>query len=152
MDCNRHTYFSAFYHIVFSTKEREPLLRDDVRVRTQQYIIGFSNKHKVRVMAINGMPDHLHFLIYVQSPALVISDYMRELKKATNKLINEQMGYRGRFRWQEGYFCQAISRERVDSCCRYIQNQQEHHKKLSFHDEWLAIMYGVSNDERQSNS
>ena len=152
MDCNRHTYFSAFYHIVFSTKEREPLLCDEVRVRTQQYIIGFSNKHNVRVMTINGMPDHLHFLIYVQSPALVISDYMRELKKATNKLINEQMGYRGRFRWQEGYFCQAISRERVDSCCRYIQNQQEHHKKLSFHDEWLAIMHGISNDEGKSNS
>lgn len=139
MELNRDTYFTLFYHIVFSTKERQRTLVPKVLVRLLQYMIAYCRNNGTTPLIVNGVPDHIHMLLYVNSPSFSLPNFMRELKKSTNKLCNNALGYRGRFAWQAGYFAQALSRERVSGCFDYIKNQQMHHEGMTFAQEWEKL-------------
>ena len=75
-------------------------------------------------------------LLFVSSPTFDLPAFVRDLKKNTNKICNEDYGFRGMFAWQSGYFAQALGRDRVDVCYNYIKNQQAHHVGMSFSEEW----------------
>lgn len=145
---NRDTYFTLFYHIVFSTKERREYLIPQVLVRLQPYITVYCKNHGTTPLIVNGVNDHIHMLFYVNSPSFSLPDFMRELKKSTNKLCNTILGYRGRFAWQAGYFAQSISRERVHGCFEYIRDQQIHHRGMSFAQEWEKLRSDYNKDGR----
>ena len=143
---NRDTYFTLFFHLTFSTKQRMRLLTPPVQLRLQQYMITFCKNNGVVPLIINGVRDHMHLLFYVCSPSFCISDFVRELKKCTNKLCNESLGYNGLFSWQKGYFAQAISRDRVPGCYEYIRNQQKHHIGMTFSEEWEKMKAAYEKD------
>lgn len=139
MNLNRDTYFTLFYHIVFSTKDRKGYLIPQVLVRLQQYMIAYCRNNGTTPLIVNGVSDHIHILLYVNSPSFSLPDFMRELKKSTNKLCNVVFGYGRQFAWQAGYFAQALSRDRVDGCYEYIKNQQLHHQGMTFAQEWEKL-------------
>ncbi len=91
------------------------------------------------MLAINGMPDHLHFLIGMKS-SCCLSDLVREIKKSTNVFINEKRFVKFNFEWQEGYGVFSYSHSALDDIIHYINNQKEHHKKKSFKEEYIKIL------------
>lgn len=152
MEATRNTFYSAFYHIVFSTKNRIPFLTGERRVRLQQYMVAFIRNNGAQVIIVNGMPDHMHLLVHTSKPSFSLPNFMRELKKSTNQLLNIQMGLGGKFQWQSGYYAQTLGRSQVQSCYSYIRDQELHHTRLSFDDEWEKIMEGILKDESIQNS
>lgn len=113
MEYNRNTYFSAFYHIVFSTKDRQRFLEGDIKTNLLRYMVAFAKNNHAHLIIVNGMPDHIHMLIHVSSPSFLMSDFVRELKKSTNKVLNQNYGFGGRFKWQSGYYVQSLGRSQV---------------------------------------
>ena len=144
---NRDTYFTLFFHVTFSTKQRMRLLTPSIQLRLQPYMTSFCKNNGAVPLIINGVRDHMQLLFYVSSPSFCLSDFVRELKKCTNKLCNDTLGYNGLFSWQKGYFAQAISRERVPGCYEYIKNQQKHHISMTFAEEWEKMKKDYQKDE-----
>lgn len=108
------TYTSLYYHIVFSTKKRTPLLRNkEILDHLKAYVIGYTNNSGAKSIIVNGTKDHIHLLFQVNNTHFDISEFVRELKKSTNKMLNETF-FNGRFTWQEGYFVGTISRWDTD--------------------------------------
>jgi len=101
------------------------------------------------MLAINNMPDHLHLLVGFGT-TISMADFMEEVKSISSKFINEKEWIRGKFEWQRGYGVFSYSRSQIDSVINYISNQQEHHKKSSFKEEYLNYLrkFEVDYDER----
>ena len=146
MDFQRDTYFTAFYHLTFSTKHRLRLLTPRIQLVLQRYIVAFCKDQKVKLLIVNGVRDHIHLLFFVSSPAFDRPGFVRELKKSTNKLCNNELGYMGQFAWQSGYFAHALGRDRVDSCYEYIKDQQKHHIGMTFAEEWEMMKEAYEKD------
>lgn len=106
-----------------------------------------TNKHKL--LAINGMPDHVHILIGLR-PSQSISDLMQDVKGNSSKWINEKRFVRGKFSWQEGYGAFSYSKPELPNLIHYINNQQEHHRKKTFNEEYLDLLkeFGIDYDDR----
>ena len=90
-------------------------------------------------MAINGMADHIHLLIG-QSPDIALSDLMKAVKEASSRFINDKRWVRGHFKWQRGFGAFSYSRSQVSTVAKYIEDQERHHAKHSFRDEYLALL------------
>ena len=133
-----NTYTRIYLHIIFAVHDRENLLRDEWRNHLFRYIYGACEKHKHHVYAINGMSDHLHLLIGM-NPTESVSQFVQSLKMQSSKWINDNY-YHGHFNWQSGYGAFSYSKSQVPVVCRYIANQQEHHKHVSFRDELISIL------------
>jgi REP element-mobilizing transposase RayT len=140
---------SNFAHLVFSTKNREPLISGDVASRIYAYMAGIVNDKRAAVMAINGMPDHVHLLIK-SSKTVSDADFMKELKGGSSTWINEQRIVPGRFKWQAGYGWFSVSPKDIGQVKAYIEKQAEHHKKRSFQEEYRKFLetYQIEYDER----
>ena len=108
------------------------------------YTIGYINNTGAKSIIVNGIEDHIHLLFQINSTHFNISEFVRELKKSTNKMLNQTF-FNGRFAWQEGYFVGTISRWDTDKIKGYIQYQEEHHKTMSFEEEWDAILNSIEN-------
>ena len=91
------------------------------------------------MLAINGMPDHIHFFIGM-NPVCCLSDLVREVKKASNEMINENKLSKFKFNWQEGYGAFSYSHSQIDNVAKYVLNQKEHHKKISFKEEYIDFL------------
>ena len=142
------TYLSLHYHLVFSTKGREPLIAAPWLSRLHLYLGGVANGLGARSEVVGGTADHVHLLVELRATH-TLADFMRELKKASSKWCHDEMG-QDNFAWQEGYAAFTVSASALDEVRRYIENQEEHHRKRSFRDE-LKIMLqrsGVKFDER----
>ena len=90
-------------------------------------------------MAINGMPDHVHLLIGL-NPDIALSDLVRDVKAASSRLINDDRWVRGHFNWQRGYGAFSYSKSQVSRVAKYIEEQEQHHAKRSFRDEYEALL------------
>lgn len=101
------------------------------------------------MLAIFCMPDHTHILVGLQ-PLIAISDLVRDVKAGSSKFINDQQWIKGKFNWQKGFGAFSYSRSQIDTVVKYILNQEEHHKKKSFKDEYLGLLkkFEISYDER----
>jgi REP element-mobilizing transposase RayT len=104
---------------------------------------------KQKMIAINNMPDHIHLLVGLK-PDVALSDLVRDVKANSSKFINEKRWMVGRFGWQEGFGAFSYSRSQLDTVIRYIQNQQKHHAKKSFQEEYVELLekFGVVYDKR----
>ena len=91
------------------------------------------------MLAINGMPNHIHMLIGMR-PSCCLSDLVREVKKSSNTFINEKKITRSKFQWQEGFGSFSYSQSNLDLVIKYIMNQKEHHKRKSFRDEYIDLL------------
>ena len=140
------TYLSLHYHIVFSTKGRRPTISDAWITQFHEYLGGPAKGLKAFPQGVGGVADHVHRLVGL--PATVsLSDFMRELKKASSAWVHDVVGVRD-FTWQEGYSAFSVSATARESVRAYIANQAEHHRKKSFRDELLEMLEraGVSVD------
>ena len=144
-----NTYSQIYIQIVFAVEGRQNLIPPERNNELQKYITGIVSGQKQKLIAINNMPDHLHLLVGLK-PDLALSDLVRDVKAGSSKFINEQRWVMGRFSWQEGFGAFSYSRSQLDAVIRYIQDQQKHHAKKSFREEYVELLekFGVDYDPR----
>jgi REP element-mobilizing transposase RayT len=133
------TFSQIYIQVVFAVKGRQSLISRKWEEELYKYITGIISNKGQKLIAINGMPSHIHFLIGM-SPSCCLSDLVREIKKSTNGFINEKKFSNLKFEWQEGYGAFSYSHSALDNVIKYIQNQKEHHKKKSFREEYVDFL------------
>ena len=127
------TFLSLHYHLVWSTKGRVPFIDAEWRERLHEYLGGTVNGLGGRCGAVGGTADHVHVLAELRATHL-LADFMRELKKASSIWVHQEMRRR-EFAWQEGYAGFTLAAKSVEAVRKYIQNQEEHHRRRSFREE-----------------
>lgn len=142
------TYTQVYIHIIFAVKGRESLIKQGWEENLYQYITGVVQAKDHKMIAINGVQDHLHLLIGLNTHQS-LSELVREVKKASSVFIKDK-GYSKRFYWQSGYGAFSCSRSALEQVATYIERQKEHHKAKSFREEYRAFLkkYEVNYDER----
>ncbi len=144
-----NTYSQVFLHIIFAVKNRDAIIPPTELARVHTYIIGTLRQQGHMPYAAGGTGDHVHLLIgyNITQP---IPDMVRDIKSSTSRFINQNRLTPGRFEWQAGYGCFSHSKSQTDSVCRYIRNQNMHHKSISLEDEIKHILdrFGVEYDQR----
>ncbi|MBA3986278.1 MAG: IS200/IS605 family transposase [Flavobacteriales bacterium] len=133
------TYTQLYIQLVFAVKGRVSLIHSNWENDLYKYITGIVQNRKHKMLAINGMPDHIHIFIGLH-PEDSISDLVREIKKASNSFINEKKFCKLQFQWQSGYGAFSYSRSAIDRVVNYIHNQKEHHRKSTFKEEYLKLL------------
>lgn len=131
-----HTYAQNVIHVVFSTKDRRKLLAGEIRSQMWAYTTGICKKLDILVLAVGGMEDHIHFLMQIP-PTLAVAKAVLTIKANSSRWAGEE-GHK--FAWQQGYGAFSVSRSVVPTVIRYIQNQEAHHRRMSFDAEFVALL------------
>jgi putative transposase len=134
-----NTFSQIYIQTVFAVENRQSLITPNFKEDLYKYITGIVKNQRQKLIAINGMPDHVHILIGLK-PAMALADLVREIKADSTNFINEQKLVRGRFNWQEGYGAFSYGHSQLDRIIRYIQNQERHHARRSFKDEYMSLL------------
>jgi putative transposase len=144
-----NTYSNLLYHIVFSTKNRQPMIQPSFRDELEKYIAGIIKAEDCSLVEIGGMPDHLHIVARFR-PDRSVSEMVRLIKANSSKWVNETQGLAERFEWQTGYGAFTVSQSQVDKLRAYVRGQEEHHRARSFQEEYLEFLerHGIVYDER----
>ena len=133
------TFSQIYIQIVFAVKGRESLINSIWEEDLYKYITGIVQHKGQKMLPVNGMPDHIHFLIGMK-PSCCLSDLVREIKKSSNEFVKEKKFSKNKFNWQEGYGAFSYSHSSLDSVIAYIMNQKEHHKKTTFKEEYIEFL------------
>jgi REP element-mobilizing transposase RayT len=143
------TFTQLYIHLVFAVKHRQSLLHDTICPRIFEYMSGILTNMRHKSIIINGMPDHVHILFGLH-PSVSISDTVLDVKRGSSLWINQERFFRGQFVWQEGYGAFSYSRSQLDDVYQYIKNQQEHHKRRTFQEEYIDFLekFAVEYDAR----
>ncbi|MEX0716805.1 MAG: IS200/IS605 family transposase [Planctomycetaceae bacterium] len=139
-----------YIHVVYSTKERRPFLTEkSLRERLHAYLTGACNNLKCPAIIVGGVEDHVHLLCRL-GKTVDVADLLRELKRESSKWVKEQVRELSEFHWQAGYGAFSVSPSHVPALTKYIVEQERHHQRESFQDEFrrLCRKYGVAIDER----
>ena|ERR1700750_1445001 len=132
--------FSQIYiQVVFAVKGRENLIGKQWKEELNKYIAGIIKGKEQKPIIVNGMPDHIHAFIGLR-PAMAISDLVREIKNNSTNFINEKKFIKNKFSWQEGYGSFSYSHSHIQNVYNYVLNQEEHHKKKSFREEYIELL------------
>lgn len=144
-----NTYTQLYIQFVFAVKYRESLIRKEWKDELYKYITGIIQNNKSKMLAINGMPDHIHILISYK-PTIAIPDLIKDIKLASGSWINDNKLVPRRFNWQQGYGAFSYRLRDIDEICRYIQNQEEHHRKGTFKEEYIELLndFAIAYDEK----
>ena len=144
-----NTYTQLLIQLVFAVRGRESLILEPSRDEIEKYICGIAKNKKHKPLAIFCMPDHLHFLIGLH-PEQSISSLVKEIKMSSNTFINDKKLTKKHFAWQESFGAFSYSKSALDSVVKYILNQKEHHKKKTFHQEYLEFLkkFDIEYDEK----
>lgn len=132
-------YYNLYTHFVFTTHHRAPVILESARERIEKYITGIVKNHDSRMFAIYANPDHMHFLV---SRSPMISEYLlaTTLSRSSEEFIRKNDLIEGNFQWQNTCSAFSVSKSDVDIVCKYILNQPQHHKTVSFADEYNAML------------
>jgi putative transposase len=143
------TFTSLLTHLVFSTKDREPLIVSEMKQELYAYLGGLTRELKGKSYGINGTSDHVHMLISLP-PVISISDALRFLKSNSSGWVHDRWRKRRAFAWQLGYGAFSVSRSNVDGVLKYISNQETHHRRITFKDEFIdfLVKHEIEYDER----
>jgi REP element-mobilizing transposase RayT len=144
-----NTYTQIHIHFVFAVKFRNGIIQSQWKDNLYKYITGIVQNNNHKLLAINGMPDHIHILIGIR-PSQSISDLMKDVKQGSSLWINENKLTNGRFEWQEGYGAFSYSKSQVNTVIEYIKNQEIHHRKRTFREEYLEFLekFEIEYDEK----
>jgi len=144
-----NTYSQIYIHVVFAVEGRQNLIPQRNNDELQKYMTGIVSAQRQKLIAINNMPDHVHMLIGLK-PDLALSDLVGDVKTASSKFIKGKRWVAGRFSWQEGFGAFSYSRSQLGSVIRYIENQQKHHAKKTFREEYIQLLekFNVEYDPR----
>jgi REP element-mobilizing transposase RayT len=131
------SFASLHCHFVFSTKRRQPQIKADLQPRLFDYIGGILRKHSIALIAAGGMPDHVHLLASL-GRTVTVADAIRWVKSGSSSWMHDEIGLR-EFQWQEGYGAFAVSYSNIEQVRAYLANQQQHHRTISFQEEFLEL-------------
>ena len=134
-----NTFSQIYLQFVFAVKDRFSLIPKNNKEELHKYITSLIQARGAKLLAINCMPDHIHIFIGFK-PTILISDFVKEIKVQSNEFINSKDWIRGRFQWQEGYGVFSYSQSHIDSVINYIQNQENHHQKKTFKQEYITLL------------
>lgn len=143
------TFRQIYYQIVFSTKHRKPVLLEEHEEQLYKYIWGIVKNKNCRLYRINGMPDHIHLFIDLH-PSVSLSNFVKDIKIASNGWIKQSGLFPDFEDWQSGYGAFTYSEKDKNEVINYIKNQKEHHKHESFEDEYKNLLRanGIEFDEK----
>lgn len=143
------TYTQFLYQIVFSTKDRNPALVKPNRKQLYKYLWGILNNKKCHLYRINGVEDHLHIITHIH-PTVPVSSLIKDLKTSSNKFIKKEGLFPEFKSWQDGYGAFSYSIKAKDKLIEYLKSQEEHHKKVTFREEYIALLneHEIEFDER----
>jgi REP element-mobilizing transposase RayT len=134
-----NTYSQIYIQTVFAVEGRLSLIRPEFKEDLYKYITGIVKNQGQKLISINGMSDHVHILIGLR-PAMALADLVQEIKANSSNHINKNKWVHGRFSWQEGYGAFSYGHSQLNTIVRYIQNQETHHRRRSFKDEYLTLL------------
>ena len=146
---NSMSYVSSYFHCIFSTKERNRLITPELRERLWPFMGGIARQNKMKAVEIGGVEDHVHLLLSLPS-TLPISKALQLIKGGSSKWIYETFPEHRLFAWQEEYGAFSVSVSQLDKTIAYIKGQEEHHRRLTFQEEFLALLkrHHIEYDER----
>ncbi|MBA2330206.1 MAG: IS200/IS605 family transposase [Flavisolibacter sp.] len=133
------TFSQIYIQIVFAVKGRENLIVQSWKDDLHKYISGIIKGKEQKSIIVNGMPDHIHAFVGLR-PSMPISDLVRDIKNNSSNFINEHKFVKGKFAWQEGYGAFSYSHSHITNVYDYILNQEEHHKKKTFREEYHELL------------
>lgn len=144
-----NTFTQIYIQVVFAVKGRQNLIAKDKKEELHKYITGIITRRDQKLLAIHCMPDHIHILIGLK-PTVTISDLVRDIKSGSSKFINDNRWIQGKFHWQDGYGAFSYGHSQLDRVIRYIENQEQHHARRSFKEEYLEFLekFHVDYDEQ----
>jgi REP-associated tyrosine transposase len=132
-----HSFASVLVHYVFSTKDREPTITDEMQPRLCAYIGGIARLNKMKALAVGGVSDHIHILLSLH-PTVAVDKAAQLIKSGSSKWMHQQK--QRSFAWQTGYGAFTIGVSQVQATIRYIANQKRHHAKRTFAEEWTTFL------------
>ena len=133
------TYTQILYHITFATKQRKPALKKENRSRLYKFTWGLLQKKNCHLYRINGVEDHLHIATHIH-PTISLSDLVKDIKLSTTDLIKNENLFPLFYGWQDGYGAFTHSLKDKDRLIDYVKNQEEHHKKMTFKEEYIKLL------------
>lgn len=144
-----NTYTQIYIQYVFAVQNRISLIKNEWKDELYKYMTGIINQHEHKLLSIGGMTDHIHALVSMH-PKQAPSDLMYELKRSSSLWINENKFVVGKFSWQEGFGAFSYSQSQISRVSKYIENQETHHKKKTFREEYLDFLkaFNIEFDER----
>ena len=131
-----NTFSQIYIQTVFAVSNRLSLIKPEFKEDLHKYITGIIRNQGQKLICINGMADHLHILIGLK-PSMALADLVRDIKAESSTYVNKNRWVRGRFSWQEGYGAFSYGHSQLDTIIRYIQNQEKHHRRRTFKEEYL---------------
>jgi putative transposase len=143
------TYSQIHIQIIFAVQGRANLISPEWKDELHRYISGIIEAKGQKPIIVNGMPDHIHAFLGLR-PSMAVADLARDIKNNSSNFINRKGWVNGRFCWQEGYSAFSYAKSQAKTVYNYILNQEQHHKKKSFHEEYLSLLeeFKVEFDER----
>lgn len=133
------TFTKLNYHIVFATKRRSPLITAELQTRLYEYLGGIIRAKGGHLVEVGGVADHIHLLAHL-SPKFAISDVIRDIKGSSSAWVNAEKLSEQHFEWQKGYGAFTVSYTNSGSVQNYIRNQEEHHRRKSFEEEYIDFL------------
>ena len=134
-----NTYTQIYIQVVYAVRGRANLIRKEWKDELHKYITGIVRNENHKLIAINSVPDHIHMLIGLK-PDTALSDLVRDVKANSSRFVNEKKWVRGKFNWQEGFGAFSYSHSELGTVVKYIQNQEKHHSKKTFREEYDAML------------
>ena len=132
-----HTYTALYYHVIFSTKNREPWIAAEIEERVWSYLCAVAINHRMKALSVGGVDDHLHVMLSAP-PTMSVSNAVKLIKGATSRWIHQTFPDMVGFAWQSGYATLSLGRTQLKDTERYILRQRQHHADMTFEEE-LAI-------------
>ncbi|WP_264552971.1 IS200/IS605 family transposase [Flavobacterium sp. N2038] len=134
-----NTYHQIYLQVVFAVKHREAVITKEWRAKLFSIIGNLINETGCKTIIVNGIEDHVHCLLGLK-PTISVSELMKTIKAKSSKYINDHKLTTARFEWQEGYGAFSYSQSHVSDVYKYIENQEDHHKKQTFNQEYLNFL------------
>lgn len=144
-----NTYTQIHIHLVFAVRFRQAQIHNDWQDRLYKYITGIIQNNGHKLLIINGMPDHVHILIGFRTTQ-TLADLVRDIKQMSSLWVNENKLTNQKFAWQEGFGGFSYGHSQLSTIIKYIENQEEHHRKRSFMDEYKEFLklFEIDFDEK----
>ena len=133
------TYSNLNFHVVFSTKNRDPIITDELEEELYRYIAGIIKGEGAILLKIGGTENHVHLVIRLK-PIHFIPDMLKKIKANASKWINDHQKINGRFSWQVGYGIFSVSESQLPHTIQYVGNQKEHHLRITFKEEFIRLL------------
>ena len=143
------SYTSSYFHCVFGTKQRQRLITPALRERLWPFLGGIARQNKMKAIEIGGVEDHVHILLSLPS-TLSIAKALQLIKGGSSKWVHETFSEHRQFAWQQKYGAFSVSLSQLDTLIQYIKGQQEHHRRMTFQEEFQALLkkHRIEYDER----